>query len=101
MVVTVSITIPIVSFCWCGLLRVMVAEAVAVIESWWWRTKNRRVFRILKETIRSAVSSNSLLFFFIACSYVASYELFSLVLYRNALSPMMSSERCVQQRLSC
>ena len=34
----------------------MMAGAVAVIESWWWRTKNRRVFRILKETIRAAVS---------------------------------------------
>ena len=36
--------------------RAMMAGAVAVIESWWWSTKNRKVFRILKETVRSAVS---------------------------------------------
>ena len=41
----------------CLCIRVMMAEAVAVIESWWWNTKNRKVFRILKETVRSAVSS--------------------------------------------
>ncbi|CAI8019507.1 Putative uncharacterized protein CXorf58 [Geodia barretti] len=35
----------------------MMAGAVAVIESWWWSTKNRKVFRILKETVRSAERS--------------------------------------------
>ena len=32
------------------------ARAVAVIEGWWIRTKNRKIFKILKDHIRSAVS---------------------------------------------
>lgn len=32
-------------------------HAVSVIETWWWSTKNRKVFRILKDTIRSAEHS--------------------------------------------
>lgn len=35
---------------------VVKAQAVAKIEVWWLKMKNRKVFKILKETIRSAVS---------------------------------------------
>ena len=32
-------------------------RAVAVIELWWWRMRSKKVFRILTEAIRSAVSN--------------------------------------------
>lgn len=32
-------------------------RSVLMIEDWWIRTNNRRVFRVLKETICAAVSS--------------------------------------------
>ena len=32
------------------------AQAVAKIEVWWWKMRNRKIFRILKEAIRAAVS---------------------------------------------